>query len=412
MKMTRGIVPLLLISLFFVACQKDDLDNKPPVVNPGKDTTVTLNATTGNNLRLTGSATDADGTVVSYLWSQVSGPNRANIETPGAAGTNVNGLISGVYVFQLMATDDDGAVGSKTISVTVIQNNQTPSGNKPPVVNAGNDTTYALKSSLNDTITLKGSATDSDGVVLSYVWSQVSGPGSAKILYPGSATTKVTNVTTGVYVFQLLATDDKGATGVKTVTVTLQAPVIVNLNLQPNQNPMEVDLAIWGNLDASDENAPEFAAAAWTHNTDPAYFRGLLRFDLGSIPTTATIVSAKLSLYSTPLPINGNQVDANFGTNNSMYIQRVSTSWTPTVTWQNQPSSVTASQVFVPSTTQSRLDLIDLDVTNLVRDMQQFGNFGFMIKLQNEVIYNSRIFCSSKHSDASRHPKLIIQYSN
>jgi hypothetical protein len=82
------------------------------------------------------------------------------------------------------------------------------------------------------------------------------------------------------------------------------------------------------------------------------------------------------------------------------------------VTWQNQPSTSTTSQVSIPSTTQSRLDLVDLDVTNLVRDMRQYGNYGFMLKLQNETIYTSRIFCSSKHSDASKHPKLVVVYSN
>lgn len=284
--------------------------------------------------------------------------------------------------------------------------------NKPPVVNAGNDTTFVLKSSLTDTINLKGSAVDPDGTVVGYTWTQISGPTSAKILYPGSASTKVTNVITGSYVFQLMATDDQGATGVKTITVTLQAPPIVNLTLQPNQNTQEVDLTVWGTVDESDETAPEFGAVAWTHNGDPAYLRGLLRFDLSSISSTATIISAKLSLYSTPNPINGNQVDANSGTNNSMYIQRVTSAWTSTVTWQNQPGTVTTSQVSVSSTTQSKLDLVDLDVTNLVKDMQQFGNYGFMIKLQNETIYNSRIFCSSKHSDVTKHPKLIIQYSN
>jgi hypothetical protein len=284
--------------------------------------------------------------------------------------------------------------------------------NKPPVVSAGTDTTFALKTTFNDTISLKGSATDPDGSVAGYTWTQISGPGSSKILYQGSASTKVTNVTVGTYVFQLMATDDKGATGVKAVTITLQTAPIVTVSLQPNQNPQEVDLAIWGTADASDELAPEFAAEAWTHNSDPSYFRGLFAFDLNSIPSNATIVSARLSLYSTPNPINGNQVDANFGSNNSMYLQRVSSSWTPTVTWQNQPSTVTASQVSIPSTTQSRLDLIDLDVTNLVRDMRQYGNYGFMLKLQSETIYTSRIFCSSKYSDASKHPKLVIVYSN
>jgi hypothetical protein len=284
--------------------------------------------------------------------------------------------------------------------------------NKPPVVNAGKDTTYTLKSSLGDTITLKGLAIDEDGSVVAYIWSQITGPTSAKILYPGSATTKVTNVTNGNYVFQLMATDNDGATGVKNVTVTLNTPPTITLILQPHQNLQEVELAVQGTLDASDETAPEFGAVAWTHNGDPTYLRGLFGFDLSSIPSSSTIISAKVSLYSTPNPINGNQIDANYGTNNAMYLQRVTSPWTSTVTWQNQPSAITTSQVSISSTTQSRLDLIDLDVTNLLKDMRQFGNYGFMLRLQSETIYTSRIFCSSKHADATKHPKLVIQYTN
>ena len=41
----------------------------------------------------------------------------------------------------------------------------------------------------------------------------------------------------------------------------------------------------------------------------------------------------------------------------------------------------------------------------------QFGNNGFLFKLQNETCYNSRIFASSKFIDATKHPKLVITYS-
>jgi hypothetical protein len=46
----------------------------------------------------------------------------------------------------------------------------------------------------------------------------------------------------------------------------------------------------------------------------------------------------------------------------------------------------------------------------LVVDMLNSGNNGFMIMLQNEVIYNIRDFCSSTYPDASKHPKLVVTY--
>jgi hypothetical protein len=412
MKFLKSFFSLLLTSLFLIACQKDDIENKPPVVNAGKDTLITLNATTGNNVRLTGSATDADGSVVSYLWSQVSGPNKANIETSGSSSTLINGLISGVYVFQLMATDDKGAVGSKTVSITIVQNNQLPGSNKPPIVNAGNDTTYALKSSLNDTITLKGSAIDSDGVVVSYVWTQISGPTSAKILYQGSVSTKVTNITAGTYVFQLMAIDDKGATGTKTVSITLQAPPTVTLTLQPSNNPAEA--SVYSDVpNGTGVGTPQIVIGAWTVNGNPVYHRLYLMFDYSAIPAGSTVLSAKLSLYANPNPLAGNFIDANYGTANSFTIQRITSAWNPAnVSWNNQPTTTSTNQIIIPNSTSSFQNSVDIDVTQLVKDMQQNSNNGFGMRLVTESYYNIRQYISSYNTDASKHPKLVIQYAN
>jgi hypothetical protein len=35
-----------------------------------------------------------------------------------------------------------------------------------------------------------------------------------------------------------------------------------------------------------------------------------------------------------------------------------------------------------------------------------------LLKLQTEAIYNSRLFYSKKAPDATKRPKLIVQYSN
>ncbi|HUQ96311.1 MAG TPA: DNRLRE domain-containing protein [Chitinophagaceae bacterium] len=92
--------------------------NSLPVVNAGSDTVLHLTSVS-DSLRLHGTATDADSAVVAYLWSQVSGPNTALLTNPGSALTYVTHLDSGKYVFQLMVVDSDGAVGVKTVSVTV-----------------------------------------------------------------------------------------------------------------------------------------------------------------------------------------------------------------------------------------------------------------------------------------------------
>jgi hypothetical protein len=299
-----------------------------------------------------------------------------------------------------------------TILSFVACKKDTPTENKPPIVNAGNDTTFQLSHAQGDTILLSGSATDADGQIAGYTWTQISGPNTAKIHYPGAASTNVSSVIAGKYVFQLMATDNKGATGVKTVTINITLPPVVTLNLQPSSNQTEVRIGIVGGQDISGQNFKNIAAVAWTVNGSIAYIRGLFKFDLSSIPATAKILTAKLSLYSDPAPTEGNLVDANYGNNNAMILQRAVTNWNvSTASWQSQPAGDPATQIAIPHTNQSTLDLIDLDVTAQVKSMQQYGNYGFLLKLQDENIYTSRIFCSSTANDASKHPKLVVQYS-
>ena len=97
--------------------------NAVPVVNPGNNATFNLTSSS-DSLLLSGSATDADNPIVGYLWSQVSGPNTALITNPGSATTYITKLVSGAYVFQLMALDSDGAVGIKKVTITVVQQTQ------------------------------------------------------------------------------------------------------------------------------------------------------------------------------------------------------------------------------------------------------------------------------------------------
>ncbi|TDX02307.1 PKD domain-containing protein [Dinghuibacter silviterrae] len=61
---------------------------------------------------------------------------------------------------------------------------------------------------------LSGRATVHPGTSLSfYLWSQVSGPRRAMIDHPSQAATSVSGLVPGTYVFELFATDNKGATG-------------------------------------------------------------------------------------------------------------------------------------------------------------------------------------------------------
>jgi hypothetical protein len=283
--------------------------------------------------------------------------------------------------------------------------------NQPPIVDAGRDTTIWLLSASNDTIALAGSATDADGHVVAYEWSQLSGPNAARILYPATASTKVGGVISGQYRFQLLAVDDKEGTGVKTVAVLIQAPEAHTLVLQPANNATEAYAYSYIPTVPQIGNT-EIPIGSWTVNSTPVNYRAYLKMDY-TVPANATINSAKLSLYAMPHPIGSNNVDAHFGTDNAFSIQRITSAWTAsTTTWNSQPSATTTNQVVVPTSTSATQDAIDIDVTQLVKDMQQNDNYGFSMRLLTENYYNIRQYASSYNSDATKRPKLVIQYTN
>jgi ribosomal protein L14 len=193
--------------------------NQPPVVNAGVDQTITLPI---NTVVLSGSANDPDGTITTYAWSKISGPNAGTIATASAVTTNVTGLTQGVYRFRLQVTDNNGATAADTVQVTV---NAAP--NQPPVVNAGADQTITLPI---NTVVLSGSANDPDGTITTYAWSKISGPNAGIIATANAVTTNVTGLTQGVYRFRLQVTDNSGATADATVQVTV--------NAAPNQPPV------------------------------------------------------------------------------------------------------------------------------------------------------------------------------
>jgi hypothetical protein len=303
-----------------------------------------------------------------------------------------------ILFFSLLATLTFTAC-QKDVVNNVIQN--------APVADAGQPQTIQMPAA---SFTLSGTGTTTNGNIVGYLWSLVSGPNVPVISRPSSATTTVTGIVAGTYRFQFMVVDGVGLTGVDTVTVTVIPAIMQTLTLQPANNTNEVLLGQFNGADQTDRMPPELNAMAWTSGGNPLNMRGLFKFDLSSIPANSTILTARLTLYSNPTPLNGNFIDANFGTANAMYIQRVTGNWNPaTVTWSSQPGTDVTTQVSIAHTNQSFLDLVDIDVKNLVTPMISANN-GFMIKLQNETIYNLRDFCSSRYANAAKHPKLVITY--
>ncbi len=193
--------------------------NLPPIANAGANISVTLPTNVAN---LNGTASkDPDGTISSYLWSQVSGPSTAAITTPANVTTGISALQQGVYVFSLKVTDNSGASNLDSIAVTV-----NPASNIPPVANAGTSKSVILP--VNST-SLDGSlSSDPDGSIVSYSWAQLSGPSTATVTGGTQVVATAANLVAGLYTFELTVTDNQGATAKASVKIS-----VVSSGIQP-----------------------------------------------------------------------------------------------------------------------------------------------------------------------------------
>jgi len=194
--------------------------NQPPTVNAGSNITITLPT---NSTNINGSASDIDGSIVSYTWTQRSGPSTASLSGVNGNTLTCNTLIEGTYTFRLTVSDDDGA--SAFDEVDVIVNPEI--ANSTPTSNAGNDQSINLPT---NSTTLSGSGSDTDGSIVSYSWQKISGP-NATLTNVNSPTLTLSDLVEGVYLFQLSVTDDDGATGTDQVSITVLA-----INQNPNSN--------------------------------------------------------------------------------------------------------------------------------------------------------------------------------
>ncbi|TDN90828.1 PKD domain-containing protein [Microbacterium sp. BK668] len=145
-------------------------------------------------------STDTDGTIASYAWDFGDGQTGA-----GATATHAYAG-AGTYAVKLTVTDDRGAVGTITKSVTT-----TLAPNTPPVA-AFTSTTDLLTASFDGT-----GSTDGDGTVTSWAWNF--GDGSSGT----GSTAQHAYATAGVYTVTLTVTDDRGATSTVSRDVTVVA---------------------------------------------------------------------------------------------------------------------------------------------------------------------------------------------
>lgn len=106
-------------------------------------------------------------------------------------------------------------LGTDTVKFQVLADTAQIAFNYFPSANAGKDTTYTV----GITGKLSGSGWDTDGTIVTYKWTKLSGPTKGKISYSTRKETTVTGNVTGTYTYQLEVTDNNGGKGRDTVIV-------------------------------------------------------------------------------------------------------------------------------------------------------------------------------------------------
>ncbi|HLO80628.1 MAG TPA: T9SS type A sorting domain-containing protein [Chitinophagaceae bacterium] len=202
--------------------------NVPPTVVARNDTTIVLPT---SQITLSSVATDIDGSIVSYAWSQVSGP-LAVIESPNQSSATVSGLTNGDYLFIIAVTDNRNGTATDTVKITVLLPNVLPS------VELGAQKFLYLPQS---SISLSAVAADPDGSIVSYAWTQTGGS-AAVITNTAAATTNITGLALGNYSFRLKVVDNRGDSAVDEVGVTVLAAKTGSSYLLPVVQPMVINL--------------------------------------------------------------------------------------------------------------------------------------------------------------------------
>jgi len=172
-------------------------------------TTTTACAQGGSTITLDGShSSDADGTIASFAWTQLSGPA---VVLTGASSSiaSFTAPAAGTLVFALTVTDDDGQTTTAQASITI---------DPPPVARA---TISAPAASTGTIVTLDGS-TSSDAA--SFFWRQTAGPTAILSDAGAVSPTFASPRPRGAFelaTFELTVTDTCGATATSSVSIVL-----------------------------------------------------------------------------------------------------------------------------------------------------------------------------------------------
>jgi hypothetical protein len=182
--------------------------------------------------------------------------------------------------------------------------------------------------------------------------------------------------------------------------------------------------ALISNLEA-DKNFGDHKYFEATFLTEPILAvmrsnRSLIAFNLNTLPKSAIIKKVTLQLfYDLPVPFDSTYLintDPATGTGTVMYggvLQQIVEPWEEyKVSWNTQPKTVEANQVFISPFIRN-VNFITVDVTSLFVPFQEIAvpNYGMLFKLWPTERFPGFRFASSDFPDETMRPKLTIYYT-
>jgi hypothetical protein len=207
------------------------------------------------------------------------------------------------------------------------------------------------------------------------------------------------------------------------------APLILKIPWDSNQwetlvlqpGPDDGKDAMISNLDP-DKNFGDYKYFEATFLSEPVLTvmrsnRSLIWFNTGQLPKSALIKKVTLQLsYDIPVPWNTDQFITGPVTSLLWYggvLQQIVEPWEEDkVTWNNQPATIQANQVYISPFIRN-CNFIEVDVTRLYVPVQEIAaaSYGMFFRLWPSDQFPGFRFASSDFSVETMRPKLTIYYT-
>ncbi|HEY6101217.1 MAG TPA: cytochrome c3 family protein, partial [Anaeromyxobacter sp.] len=205
-----------------------------------------------------GGSHDPNGDLLTHEWRQVSGPATLALEGADKARVRFVARQAGDYVLALRVRDPNVWSPDATVTVTV--------RDVAPTADAGPD----VAARVGDAVALDGRfSSDANGSVLSFAWTQASGP-AAVLSDPAAPVASFVPAQAGVYAFDLVVNDGVQSSAPARVVVVADAPgdhVPVALAARPPEGFAGAPVVLDGTRSLDLDGDP--LAYAWTQLSGP-----------------------------------------------------------------------------------------------------------------------------------------------